>query len=206
MISSSSPVMAAAGISVMEAAACSAASRDLHCTMSSRHPPEHADLLATEEELAAWARAERGRIPGVEATSGRLEEVRDLREHIRRALFTAAEARPAPPEAVEAINAASAAAPTCPGLRAGRREEEMVSDDPFARSGRPCPTLPSRSSPGRVTRCSRYAAPRAADAVPAQGSRPEMVLRCLRESLTRRPSRPAPTSRTTRAADRARTA
>ena len=96
-------------------------------------PPEQADLLTTEEELAAWATAEVGRIPGVEATASRLPEVRDLRENIRRALFAAAEGRPAPPEAVEAINAASAAAPSYPVLRRGRREEEMDTGDEFAR-------------------------------------------------------------------------
>ncbi|MGH2961465.1 MAG: ABATE domain-containing protein, partial [Solirubrobacterales bacterium] len=42
-------------------------------------PAGDRDLLEREDQLAAWIAAERGRIPGVEAASGRLTEVRELR-------------------------------------------------------------------------------------------------------------------------------
>ncbi len=96
-------------------------------------PPEELDLLTTEHELGTWAAAEMGRIPDVGATSGRLREVRELRQHLRRALFATAEGRRAPPEAVEAINAYSAAAPTYSVLREGGRAEVVATADPFAR-------------------------------------------------------------------------
>ena len=95
-------------------------------------PPEEVDLLTTDDELAAWADAERGRIPGAEATSGRLAEVRRLRGYVRGALFAAAEGRAVPPEAVAALNAASAEAPSYPVLVAVNRHEDVfVSDDQF---------------------------------------------------------------------------
>lgn len=96
--------------------------------------PVEVDLLTTAEELAAWAGAETGRIPEVDATTGRLVDVRDLRAHLRAALFAAAEGRPLPSEAVAAVNAASAGALGYPVLRRdGRSEEVLVTDDPFAR-------------------------------------------------------------------------
>ena len=44
------------------------------------------DLLEDEGQLGAWIAAERGRIVGVEAASGRLPEVRALRETVRELL------------------------------------------------------------------------------------------------------------------------
>lgn len=91
------------------------------------------DLLTNDEELSLWAAAETGPVPGVESTAGRLPEVRDLREHVRGALFAAAEGRALPPEDVAALNAASAAALSYPELRGTDHVEEvLVGDDPFA--------------------------------------------------------------------------
>lgn len=89
------------------------------------------DLLESGEGLAAWAAAERGRIPGTEATAGRLTEVRALRADVRAALFAAAEGRPLPPGPVAALNRTSAEAPSYPVLRAEGVEEVFVDDDPF---------------------------------------------------------------------------
>ncbi len=92
------------------------------------------DLLTTEDDLAAWAAAEAGRIADVEETSGHLEEVRELRAHVRAALFAAAEGRALPPEAVAALNQASAGAPSYPVLRPnGFAEDVVVQEDRFMR-------------------------------------------------------------------------
>ena len=92
------------------------------------------DLLTTEEELAAWTAAETGRVPDVEATSGHLDEVRELRSHVRAALFAAAEGRALPPEAVLALNQASAQAPSYPVLGPnGLAQELFLPEDPFIR-------------------------------------------------------------------------
>ena len=92
------------------------------------------DLLTSEDELAAWAAAEQGRIPGVEETSGRLAEVRALRDRVRGALFAAAEGRPVPADAMLGLNAASAAALSYPVLSEDLRVDDvLVADDPFAR-------------------------------------------------------------------------
>ena len=94
------------------------------------------DLLTNDEELSAWAAAERGSIPGVESISGRLADVRDLREHVRSALFAAAEGRRLSPTDVAALNAASAEALSYPKLRetGGLEdvEEVLVGDNSFA--------------------------------------------------------------------------
>ena len=91
------------------------------------------DLLTTEDELSTWASFERGRVPGVEATAGRLAEVRRLREHVRALLFAAAEGRGLPSDDVAAVNAASAEALSYPELRGSDRVEDvLVGDDPFA--------------------------------------------------------------------------
>ena len=49
-------------------------------------PAGELDLLEDEGQLRAWIAAERGRIVGVEAASGRLPEVRALRETVRELL------------------------------------------------------------------------------------------------------------------------
>lgn len=49
-------------------------------------PAGELDLLEDEGQLRAWIAAERGRIAGVEAASGRLPEVRVLRETVRELL------------------------------------------------------------------------------------------------------------------------
>lgn len=93
----------------------------------------YVDLLTNDDELSAWAAAEKGSVPGVESTSGRLAEVRDLRDHVRGALFAAAEGRDLLPEDVAALNDASAEALSYPELRGTDGVEEvLVSEDRFA--------------------------------------------------------------------------
>jgi predicted RNA-binding Zn ribbon-like protein len=90
------------------------------------------DLLATDEQLEAWIAAERGRIPGVEAASGRLADVRELRQRVRELLHGRARGKRAPEGARQRINAIAAAAPIRTALTAdGRAIEESESDDPF---------------------------------------------------------------------------
>ena len=97
-------------------------------------PPEPVDLLTTEDELAGWTAAVRGRIPGAEATRGRLPEVRDLRASVRAALFAAAQGQAVPHEAVAALNRASEAALSYPRLGVdGGVEDVLVGDDAFSR-------------------------------------------------------------------------
>ena len=92
------------------------------------------DLLTTEEELGAWAAAEAARIADAEATSGHLREIRELRAHVRAALFAAAEGRALPPEAVAALNQASAGAPSYPVLGPnGLAQDVFVQEDRFIR-------------------------------------------------------------------------
>jgi predicted RNA-binding Zn ribbon-like protein len=74
-------------------------------------PSGQRDLLATDDQLEAWIGAERGRIPGVEAASGRLAKVRALRESVRDLLHARARGRRPPEGARERVNAISARAP-----------------------------------------------------------------------------------------------
>jgi predicted RNA-binding Zn ribbon-like protein len=69
------------------------------------------ELLEGEDQLDAWIAAERGRIPGVEAASGRLADVRKLRDTVRQLLHARARGKPAPAAARRQINAISSAAP-----------------------------------------------------------------------------------------------
>jgi predicted RNA-binding Zn ribbon-like protein len=74
-------------------------------------PSGDRDLLESEHQLGAWIAAERGRIPGVEAASGRLAQVRDLRESVRELLHARARGTRVPEAARGRINALSCAAP-----------------------------------------------------------------------------------------------
>jgi predicted RNA-binding Zn ribbon-like protein len=97
-------------------------------------PAGNRDLLESEDQLEAWIAAERGRIPGVEAASGRLADVRDLRRGVRELLRARARGKRPPDEARRRINAISAAAPILTALaRDGRVVEELGSRDPYAR-------------------------------------------------------------------------
>jgi predicted RNA-binding Zn ribbon-like protein len=91
---------------------------------------EH-DLLETEDQLDAWIAAERGRIPGAEAASGRLADVRELRHTVRELLHARARGKPTPAGARRQINAISAAAPIRITLTADGRtiNEPDVPDD-----------------------------------------------------------------------------
>lgn len=96
-------------------------------------PAGERDLLEREEQLDAWIAAERGRIAAVEAASGRLSEVRELRRSVRGLLHARAHGRRAPEAARRRINAISAAAPIMTTLTAdGRVVEQAMADDPYA--------------------------------------------------------------------------
>jgi predicted RNA-binding Zn ribbon-like protein len=90
------------------------------------------DLLEDEGQLGAWIAAERGRIVGVEAASGRLPEVRALREAVRELLHARANGEP-PPEKARRVNAICASVP----LRAVLTPEGRAVEEPDARYLRP---------------------------------------------------------------------
>jgi predicted RNA-binding Zn ribbon-like protein len=82
-------------------------------------PRGDVDLLSTDEQLGVWIAAERGRIAGVDAAAGRLEDVRALRADLRALLYAHAEGRRLPRPPRRRINALSAAAPAYSVLTAG---------------------------------------------------------------------------------------
>ena len=92
------------------------------------------DLLESEDQLADWIAAERRRIPGVEAASGRLAEVRELRDCVYELLHARARGRRPPPGARRRINQISSASPLRVTLSAdGRAVEEPDTRDPYSR-------------------------------------------------------------------------
>lgn len=87
------------------------------------------DLLEDEDQLKAWIAAERGRIAGVEAASGRLPEVRALRDTVRELLHARAHGEHPPEGGRRRINAVSASVP----LRAALTPEGDAVEEPDAR-------------------------------------------------------------------------
>jgi predicted RNA-binding Zn ribbon-like protein len=97
-------------------------------------PEGERDLLETDEQLKGWIAAEHGRIPDVEAASGRLGEVRELRDLVRDLLYARAQDKRPPDAARDRLNAISAAAPIRIALaRSGGLIEEPDSSDPYTR-------------------------------------------------------------------------
>jgi predicted RNA-binding Zn ribbon-like protein len=97
-------------------------------------PAGQRDLLSSAEQLDAWIAAERDRIPGVEAASGRLPDVRRLRESVRELLYARARGKRPPDQARRRINEISSAAPLRAELTPdGRVVEEADSPDPYSR-------------------------------------------------------------------------
>jgi predicted RNA-binding Zn ribbon-like protein len=92
-------------------------------------PAGELDLLEDEGQLRAWIAAERGRIVGVEAASGRLPEVRALRETVRELLHARANGEPPPEKARRRVNAICASVP----LRAVLTPEGRAVEEPDAR-------------------------------------------------------------------------
>jgi predicted RNA-binding Zn ribbon-like protein len=91
------------------------------------------ELLEGEDELEQWVGAERGRIPGVDAASGRLADVRELRDVVRDLLHARARGRRPPEEARRRINAIAAEAPIRVALDPdGRAVEEPDTPDPYS--------------------------------------------------------------------------
>src|SRR5918996_907676 len=96
-------------------------------------PSGDRDLLESEHQLGAWIAAERGRIPRVDAASGRLAEVRDLRESVRELLHARARGKRPPEAARRRINAISASVPIRTTLTPdGRAVEDPDARDPWA--------------------------------------------------------------------------
>jgi predicted RNA-binding Zn ribbon-like protein len=97
-------------------------------------PAGDRDLLERDDQLEAWIAAERSRIPGVDAASGRLAEVRDLRRSVRELLHACARGKRAPEEARRRINSICASAPIKPMLTPdGRALEDPDASDPYSR-------------------------------------------------------------------------
>jgi predicted RNA-binding Zn ribbon-like protein len=97
-------------------------------------PAGDLDLLESEEQLATWIEIERERIPGVEGVSGRLEEVRGLREDVLALLRARATGKRPPEEPRRRINEISAAAPVHVSLTPdGQVVEELAAKDPYSR-------------------------------------------------------------------------
>jgi predicted RNA-binding Zn ribbon-like protein len=97
-------------------------------------PAGDRDLLSSPDELDAWIAAEVARIPDVEAVSGRLADVRKLRETVRELLYARARGKRPPDGARRRVNAISAAAPLRMELAPdGRSVERADSPDPYAR-------------------------------------------------------------------------
>src|SRR5919106_6072914 len=97
-------------------------------------PAGDRDLLESDAQLEAWIAAERGRIPGVEAASGRLADVRDLRESVRELLHARARGKRPPETARGRINAITAAAPIRISLTSdGRITQEPDVRDAYSR-------------------------------------------------------------------------
>src|SRR5918995_91468 len=87
------------------------------------------DLLDTEGQLEAWITAERGRITAVEAASGRLAEVRALRDTVREVLHARARGKRPPEAARRRVNAISSSVP----MRATLTRESRAVEEPDAR-------------------------------------------------------------------------
>jgi predicted RNA-binding Zn ribbon-like protein len=91
------------------------------------------DLLTSDDQLEDWIGAERDRIPGVGAASGRLAEVRELRETVRELLHARARGKRPPERARLRINAVSATMPVRTTLTEdGRAVEEPDAPDRYA--------------------------------------------------------------------------
>jgi predicted RNA-binding Zn ribbon-like protein len=96
-------------------------------------PAGERDLLETDDHLAGWIGAERGRIPGVEAASGRLAEIRGLRDIVSELLHCRARGKQPPAGARRQVNAISASVPVRTMLTAdGRAVEEPDARDSYA--------------------------------------------------------------------------
>jgi predicted RNA-binding Zn ribbon-like protein len=84
---------------------------DLANTVMVVRDDEQVDLLATADDLAHWLKRERDRLPHVRAEQGALDELRDLRDAVRRLLTAAADGETATPWAVKRVNEAAEGAP-----------------------------------------------------------------------------------------------
>jgi predicted RNA-binding Zn ribbon-like protein len=96
-------------------------------------PTGDRDLLETDADLDAWITAERGRIPGVQAATRRLTDVRRLRDTVSELLHARARGKRPPERARRQVNAISASVPVRATLtRDGQAIEEFDSDRGYA--------------------------------------------------------------------------
>jgi predicted RNA-binding Zn ribbon-like protein len=91
------------------------------------------DLLATEEDLAQWVAVEIPHLPDAGAATGRLEDVRLLRDAVHVLLHAAVRGSTPPREVVAAVNEASAASPVVVALEKGTVVERTLAASPFDR-------------------------------------------------------------------------
>jgi predicted RNA-binding Zn ribbon-like protein len=72
-----------------------------------RRGRDHRDLLVDGRDVAAWARAEDGRVPAVDAADAhlRLAEIRALRDDVLWLMFAAVRGRVLPSSSAERVNA-----------------------------------------------------------------------------------------------------
>ena len=151
-------------------------------------PAGERELLVSEEQFDAWVAAERGRIAGVEAASGRLTEVRELRDSVRSLLHARARGRRPPDEARRRVNSIAASAPLRSALTAaGRVVEEPASDDPYA----VFEATVARSAielSGRGEEAVGLRGAELRDVVPARSPAPGLVLEGVWQPRARRPT------------------
>jgi predicted RNA-binding Zn ribbon-like protein len=97
-----------------------------------RHGGEYRELLQSGEDVASWAEHESGRVPAVRAAeaSGRLAEIRAVRDDVFAALRAASDGRPFPRDVARRLNARARAAPVVAqlGERPGEGVEHLPGD------------------------------------------------------------------------------
>jgi predicted RNA-binding Zn ribbon-like protein len=88
----------------------------------------HCDLLVDGRDVVAWADAEGGRVPAVDAADAhlRLNEIRELRDDVLWVLFAAVRGRPLPASSAERINARARGLPTVAQLGRTAGDKEAV--------------------------------------------------------------------------------
>lgn len=92
---------------------------DLANTVMVVSEDEAVDLLTSPADLRRWLEAERPRLGDCDFAIRHLDNIRALRDAVRRLLAASVEEASPPRQALEQVNAASAAAPIAPHLEPG---------------------------------------------------------------------------------------